>query len=206
MSEGAMIEPTAVGVRAVEKGGGARGRKVLVLGAGPIGNLTAQVCKGSGASEVMIADLNDFRLSIARACGVDFAVNPGSVDLAAEVKKKFGPDGPDLIIECVGVNETMGKAIEIARKGTDLVVVGVFGQNASVDMGLVQEKELRLVGLARYVIEDFAKAIALVQSGKVRLTPLVTQEFDFYDYAGAYEQIDRDPGRTMKVIIRVNEP
>jgi L-iditol 2-dehydrogenase len=206
MSEGAMIEPTAVGVRAVEKGGGARDMKVLVLGAGPIGNLTAQVAKGSGAKSVMIADLNDFRLSIARGCGIDFAVNPGSADLAAEVKRAFGPDGPDLIIECVGANETLGKAVEVARKGTDVVVVGVFGQNASVDMGQVQEKELRLMGLARYVIDDFAKAIALVQGGKVRLTPLVTHEFDFYDYAGAYGQIDRDPARTMKVIIRVNEP
>jgi L-iditol 2-dehydrogenase len=205
MSEGAMIEPTAVGVRAVEKGGGARGRKVLVLGAGPIGNLTAQVARGSGARSVMIADLNDFRLSIALACGIDFAVNPGSADLASEVKRAFGPDGPDLIIECVGSDATMTGAVEIARKGTDIVVVGVFGRKASVDMGQVQEKELRLIGLARYVIGDFAKAIALVQEGKVRLSPLVTHEFDFYDYAEAYGQIDRDPGRTMKVIIRVNE-
>jgi len=177
-----------------------------VLGAGPIGNLAAQVAKGSGAKPVMVADLNDFRLSIARACGVDFAVNPGSADLAAEVIKAFGSDGPDLIIECVGADATIGMAVEVARKGTDLVVVGVFGQNASVDMGQVQEKELRLIGLARYVIEDFAKAIALVQGGKVKLTPLVTHEFDFYDYAAAYGQIDRDPGRTMKVIIKVNEP
>lgn len=205
LNEGAMIEPTAVGVRAVEKGGGSKGRKVLVFGAGPIGNLTAQVAKGWGAESVMVVDLNDFRLSVARKCGIDFAVNPGTADLQGEVAKAFGADGADLIVECVGVNETIGKAVEIARKGTDIVVVGVFGGSAPLDMGSVQEKELRLIGIARYVIDDFDRAIDLVNRGKVRLAPLVTHEFNFYDYGKAYDQIDRNPGSTMKVIIRVNE-
>jgi L-iditol 2-dehydrogenase len=203
--EGAMIEPLSVGVRATQKGGKLDGKKILVFGAGPIGNLTAQAAKGLGASKVMIADINDFRLSIAGRCDIDYAVNPSKENTAEQMKKNFGPDGADLIIECVGVSGTMDMAVELSRKGTDIVVVGVFGEKVPIDMGLVQEKELRIIGIARYLIEDFTTAIELVQDGKVKLTPLLTHEFDFYEYQKAYEHIDAHGDSTMKVTIRVNE-
>jgi L-iditol 2-dehydrogenase len=203
-NEGAMIEPLAVGVRAIQKGGEIKGRNVLVFGAGPIGNLTAQVAKGMGASGVMIVDLNDFRLSIAGQCGIDHTVNPERKDISQELHGAFGPDGADLIVECVGVNKTMDMAIELSRKGTDIVVVGVFGDKAAVDMSMVQEKELRIIGIARYIIEDFQTAIDLVTGGRIKLLPLITHEFGFYEYAEAYRHIDEKKDQTMKVIIRVN--
>ena len=204
--EGALIESISVGVRATQKGGELRDKKVLVFGAGPIGNLTAQVAKGLGASKVMIVDINDFRLSIAAKCNIDYTVNPSKENMTEQLNRKFGADGADLIIECVGITGTMDMAVELSRKGTDIIVVGVFGEKAPIDMGLVQEKELRIIGIARYVIEDFTTAIELVQKGKVTLTPLLTHEFDFYDYQKAYEHIDTHKDETMKVIIQVNEP
>jgi L-iditol 2-dehydrogenase len=203
-NEGAMIEPLAVGVRAIQKGGAIKGRNILVFGAGPIGNLTAQVAKGMGASGIMIVDLNDFRLSVAGQIGIDHTVNPERQDISQELDKAFGPDGADLIIECVGVNKTMDMAIELSRKGTDIVVVGVFGEKADIDMTMVQEKELRLIGIARYIIEDFQTAIELVTEGRVKLSPLISHEFDFYDFDKAYRHIDEKRDQTMKVMIRVN--
>ncbi len=203
-NDGAMIEPLAVGVRAIQKGGEIKGRHILVFGAGPIGNLTAQVARGMGASGVMIVDLNDFRLSIARQCGIDYTVNPERQDISQELQGAFGPDGADLIIECVGVNKTMDMAIELSRKGTDVVVVGVFGDKAAIDMGMVQEKELRLFGIARYIIEDFQTAIDFVTSGRIKLLPLISHEFGFYEFAKAYRHIDEKKDQTMKVMIRVN--
>ena len=72
LDQGAMIEPASVAVHAVSRGGDVQGKKVLVLGAGTIGNLVAQVAKGFGASAVMITDLQDYRLQKAKECGVDF--------------------------------------------------------------------------------------------------------------------------------------
>jgi L-iditol 2-dehydrogenase len=208
---GAMMEPLSVAVRAVnqafsEADGGIKGKQVLVYGAGPIGNLVAQAAHGMGASKVMISDLNEFRLEKAKACGIEFISNPAKDNLAEQVDEYFGKDRKaDVIFECVGVNGTMDSAIEIARKGTPIVVVGVFGKKAEIDMARVNENELKLIGTARYVLEDFEIAKGLVASGKVNLNPLVTDVFDFEKYNEAYLKIQNEPATTMKVIIQVNQ-
>lgn len=204
-SEGAMIEPLSVAVRAVKQAGNMAGKKVLVLGAGPIGNLVAQTAKGLGAAEVMISDLNEFRLTKARECGIRYTVNPSKQDLSAEVIDKFGADErADAIFECVGVGATMDAAIDIARKGTPIVVVGVFGKKCPVDLAKVNENELKLIGTARYVMEDFETAKDLVSLKKVNLAPLVSNVFDFLEYDAAYKLIHDNPENTMKVIVRIH--
>ncbi len=198
---GAMVEPVAVGAHAVGRLGKVEEKRILVLGAGPIGNLTAQVAAGLGAAAVAITDLNDFRLDIARSCGIIHAINPTKGNLAASVRLVFGPDGADAILECVGAEETIGQAISMARKGTDIVIVGVFGEKPQVDIGLVQDKELRLIGSLMYKAEDYRTAIDLIQSGKVRLEPLMTKHFPFEQYPEAYRYIEKNRDRTMKVFI-----
>ncbi len=202
---GAMVEPTAVGVHAITRGGGVSGKKVLVLGAGPIGNLTSQVAKGMGASRVMITDVSDYRLGLAKECGVDEAVNTGREDLAARIRASFGEEKADLILECVGAGPTISQAVAVARKGTDIVVVGVFGEKPPVDMGTVQDRELRLIGTLMYQEPDWKKAIELIGAGKVKLQPLVTNHFAFADYKKAYEYIDGNREKAMKVMITVQE-
>jgi L-iditol 2-dehydrogenase len=201
---GAMVEPLAVGVHALERVGGASGKKVLVLGAGPIGNLVAQAARGLGAAAVMITDTSDYRLELAERCGIPLRVNPLKVDLGEAVRERFGPDKADLIFECVGVQKTVEQAVSVARKGTDVIVVGVFGDKPVVDMGTVQDRELRLVGTLMYQQPDWVKAIALIEHGKVDLEPLVTDRFAFADYQKAYEYIDANRERAMKVMIVVD--
>ncbi len=202
---GAMVEPTAVGVHAVTRGGGVKGRKVLILGAGPIGNLTSQVARGMGAAQVMITDVSDYRLGLARDCGVDFAVNTAREDLSARIRDSFGEEKADLILECVGAGPTISQAISVARKGTDIVVVGVFGDKPQVDMGTVQDRELRLIGTLMYQEPDWKKAIELIGSQRVKLAPLVTNHFAFADYKKAYEYIDANREQAMKVMITVQD-
>jgi L-iditol 2-dehydrogenase len=203
---GAMVEPTAVGVHAIARGGGVKGKKVLILGAGPIGNLTSQVAKGMGATRVMITDVSDYRLELARECGgADVAVNTGREDLPARIRESFGEERADLILECVGAGPTISQAVAVARKGTDIVVVGVFGDKPQVDMGAVQDRELRLIGTLMYQEPDWKKAIELIDSKKVKLDPLVTNHFAFADYKKAYEYIDANHERAMKVMITVQD-
>ena len=198
---GAMVEPVAVGAHAVGRLGSVEGKKVLVLGAGPIGNLTAQVAGGLGAAGVVISDLSDFRLEVARACGIPHTMNPAARDLASAIREAFGPDGADAILECVGAEETVGQAVSLARKGTDIVIVGVFGERPRLDIGLVQDKELRLIGTLMYKAEDYRTAIDLIRSGRVNLKPLMTRHFPFEKYPDAYHYIEKNRDRTMKVFI-----
>ena len=203
---GAMVEPLAVAVHALERSGERlEGKKVLVLGAGPIGNLVAQVAKAMGAAAVMITDLSDYRLKVAKSCGIDFCLNPKEQDLGKAIFDHFGADKADLILECVGVNSTIDQAISSARKGTDIIVVGVFGDKPHVDLGLVQDRELRLIGTLMYQEQDFVQAIELIKLKKVKLEPLITDRFSFQDYLKAYEHIDRQKDRAMKVIVLVHE-
>ena len=203
--EGALVEPMAVAVHALSRGGDIKGKKVLVLGAGPIGNLIAQTAKGLGATAVMITDLSDYRLNIAKQCGIDFCLNTKEQDVGKAIIENFGPDKADLILECVGINPTMSQAINNARKVTEIIVVGVFGDKATVDLGLVQDRELRLIGTLMYQEKDYIKAIELIEQGKIQLKPLITNYFAFKDYLKAYEFIEEKKDQVMKVIINIQE-
>ncbi len=201
--QGAMVEPLAVAVHALGRHGSVEGEQVLVLGAGPIGNLVAQAAKGMGAAQVMIVDISDFRIRTAEKCGIDHTVNNSQADLGEQIRHAFGEDGADLILECVGVNPTIEQAIEHARKGTEIIIVGVFGEKPTVDLGLVQDRELKLIGTLMYQERDFRKAIELIAKRKVVFEPLITDFFDFKDYQKAYEYIEEKKEETMKVMIRI---
>ena len=203
---GAMVEPLAVAVHALGRSGmDIAGKKVLVLGAGPIGNLAAQAAKGMGAEAVMITDLSEYRLGIARECGIEHAVNTGRTRLGEAVEAFFGPDKADLILECVGVDQTMTEAIDNARKGSDIIVVGVFGDKATVDLGLVQDRELRLIGTLMYREADYLKAIELIGQDLVHLEALITTHFDFEEYLKAYEFIEESKDKAMKIMIDIGK-
>lgn len=198
---GAMVEPIAVAVHAVRRLGSVAGKKILVLGAGPIGNLVAQTAKGFGAAAVMITDVSGYRLSVAAQCGIDRCVNTIEEDLEKAVAEFFGPCKPDGILECVGLELTMDQAIRNARKGTDIIVVGVFGEKGKVDLGLVQDRELRLIGTLMYQESDYRGALELLSLQKVRLGKLISRHFPASEYAEAYRFIEREGDKSMKIMI-----
>ena len=201
LDEAAMIEPISVGVHAIRRAGGAEGKRVLVLGAGTIGNLTAQVARASGAAAVMITDISPYKLDKARQCGIDPVIDTRTEDLGAAIQDAFGPSKADLILECVGAQATIDQAVANARKGTTIVVVGVFGEKPRVDVGLIQDRELSLVGTLMYQQVDYERAIALLESGKLHLSPLITDHFPFERYLDAYHAIEAAHGNSMKVMI-----
>jgi L-iditol 2-dehydrogenase len=196
-----MIEPVSVAVHALSRAGSLDGLNVVVLGAGTIGNLVGQVARASGAKGVMITDLSEYKLEKARACGFEHVVNPQQEDLGQAILNAFGPDKADLILECVGVQDTITQAVSNARKGSTIVVVGVFGKKPLVDLGLVQDRELSLLGTLMYQKRDYTRAIELVASGKLSLSQMVTHRFAFEDYLKAYETIESSGGNYMKVMI-----
>jgi L-iditol 2-dehydrogenase len=205
LDQAAMVEPVSVAVHALSRAGDdLKGKNVLVLGAGTIGNLVAQVAKASGAKAAMITDISDYKLDKAKECGIDFVVNPNKEGLSEAILRDFGPDRADLILECVGVQETITQAVLNARKGTTIVVVGVFGEKPQVDLGLVQDRELNLVGTMMYQKRDYERAIELVASGKLCLDEMITHHFPFEHYLDAYQTIEEAEGNIMKVMVTLD--
>lgn len=201
--EGAMIEPLAVAVHAVKRSGDINGKKIVVLGAGPIGNLVAQAAKGMGAESVMITDVSDFRLELAKRCGVDFAVNTSAENFGCAMTEAFGSDKADIIYDCAGNDITMGQAIKYARKGSTIILVAVYAGIAKVDLAVLNDHELDLNTTMMYRHEDYVDAIKLVENKKILLEPLMSKTFAFKDYLAAYKYIDENRETSMKVLIDV---
>ena len=202
--QGVMVEPTAVAVHALRRAGDIGGKNVLVLGAGTIGNLVSQVARGLGARSVMITDLSDFRLQIAGACGIDYAVNSVKENLDEEILRVYGEERTDVILECVGVQATIDQAISNARKGSTIVIVGVFGEKPTIDLGLVQDRELSLIGTLMYQRKDYEKAIELINKNRVIVDKLITDTFPFDKYLDAYKYIERAKDKAIKVVISLD--
>lgn len=203
LDQAAMVEPVSVGVHAIRRAGGVEGKNVLVLGAGTIGNLLAQAARASGANKVMVTDMSAYKIERARLCGLNCAVNPHEQDLAEAVKGCLGPDRADVIFECVGVESTITDAVHLARKGSKIVVVGVFGKKPLVDLGLLQDRELTMVGTLMYQKVDYLRAIEFIAAKKIALEPLISSRFSFDRYLDAYHTIEAAHGNSMKVMIEL---
>lgn len=201
LDDGAMLEPLAVAVHAVRQAGDVAGKDIVVLGAGPIGNLVAQTAKGLGARKVLITDTSDYRLRLAEQCGVDVCVNTKARDFGGAVLEAFGPDKADVIYDCAGNDTTIGQAIAHARKGSTLILVAVFAKMANVDLAVLNDHELDLNTSMMYRHEHYLAAIELLRHGKINLKPLQTKHFAFAEYQQAYDYIDANREATMKVLM-----
>lgn len=200
----ATIEPAAVGVHAVHRGSDVKGKNVVVMGAGTIGNLTAQAALAAGAKEVLITDLSDYRLQIARECGISKTANTGKLPLEAAIDEALNGERADIFFECVGIGTTVNQAIELSKKGHDIVIVGVFGKRPEVNMSLVQDKELRLIGSLMYVEKDYDDTIDLMNRGIIKTKPLISKTFELADYAKAFRYIEEHKDSSLKVLIQIS--
>lgn len=203
-NEGAMIEPLAVTVHAGKRFADMKGAKVAVLGAGPIGILLSQAVKALGAAEVMITDISEKRLELAKSVGADYAINTAKEDFGEALVACFGPDKADVIYDCAGNDITMNSAIQNARKGSTIILVAVFAKMANVDLAKLNDSELDLNTSMMYRHEDYVDALRFVNEGKIQLKPLESAHFAFKDYQKAYEYIDANREMTMKVLIDVD--
>jgi len=202
--DGAMLEPLAVTVHAAKRFPDIKGAKVAILGCGPIGILLAQSAKALGAEKVLITDVSDLRLELAKKVGVDFAVNTRNKDFGDAMVEVFGKDKADVIYDCAGNDITMGQAIKYARKGSTIILVAVFGKMANVDLAVLNDHELDLNTSMMYTHVDYLDAIKFVNEGKIQLAPLQTKHFPFKEFLAAYQYIDANRETTMKVLIDVD--
>ena len=201
LEQGALIEPTAVAAHSTARADGLQGKNVVVLGAGTIGNLIAQTARSRGANKILITDLSDYRLEIAQQCGIKNTSNAVKEDLQDAIQAAFGGEGFQLAFEAAGAENTLTAAIENIEKGGTVVVVGVFEKKPHIDMAVVGEHEISLIGTMMYKHEDYSEAADLIASGKVITEPLITRHFPFDQYLDAYRFIEEQGDKTMKVMI-----
>jgi len=199
--QGALIEPAAVSAHSTRRAPALASKNVVVFGAGTIGNLVAQAARCRGAKKVMITDLSDFRLQKALDAGVDVACNVSKEDFSEKVKETFGDEGFDVAFECAGAEASLDAAVQNIQKGGDIVAVGVYGKRPRVDMSVVGDRELSLIGTLMYQQSDYEQAVEWVADGSMITEPLVTKHFPFEQYEEAYHFIEKQADTTLKVVI-----
>jgi L-gulonate 5-dehydrogenase len=190
----AMVEPVAVAVRALERGGLREGDRVLVIGAGNIGLLLIQVARALGASYVAVTDVVPARLELAAKLGVDEAIDVRE-GFPARLEKCFG-----LVIDGVGDEASVKDAIGACVRGGRIVVYGVPPTEIRLPMKAAFAKDL-VLATSRLYDADFSVALRLIAEGKVRATDLITHRVSLEDAPAALARIMSGAEPAIKVMI-----
>src|SRR5690242_9469608 len=196
--EGAMVEPLAVGLHAVDMAKMPRGATVLVIGAGPVGLATMLWAKFLGARHVIVSEKAEVRKQMAARFGATDAIDP-SQPLAPQVLKIAGKDA-DIIFECVGVPGLLMNVMNEAPRGGRIVVAGVCQQPDTIMplMGIMKELELQFV--LGYRPADFDYVIAMIAQDRVDVAHMVTDIVKLDELPAAFESL-RKPSHQCKVML-----
>ena len=186
-AEGAMVEPFAIGMQAASKAKFRPGDIALVIGAGPIGIMTALASLAGGCANVYISDLVDEKLNIAAQYEGIIPLNASKVDIAESIGTATEGWGADVVLECAGVGPAYSTALSCVRPGGCVVFVGMPVEPVPFDIVLAQSKEIRMETVFRYA-NIYDRAISLLGSGKVDLKPLISETFSFDDSKIAFDR------------------
>ncbi len=194
---GALIEPLAVAVHGVSRAPLEEAQTIAVVGAGPIGLLTALVAQFRSSAKVMVCDILPSRLALAGQLGLTAV--PAGQQMAELVKSTTDAEGADIVFECAGVPASAASMTELARCRGTIVNLGVFKKPVPVDLQAVNFKEITLIGSRVYTKQDFMTAIELADS--LPLGPIVTDTFPLAAVTIAFEKFKAGEG-VCKVMIR----
>jgi 2-desacetyl-2-hydroxyethyl bacteriochlorophyllide A dehydrogenase len=193
-----MIEPLAVACHDVRLGEVKAGEYVVVLGGGPIGILIALVAKQAGA-RVLVSEINSFRLELAQQLGLD-TINPFANDLPTYVIEQTNNAGADVVFEVTATTAGAEVMTQLPRTRGRIVIVGIFGQPAPVDLFRFFWRELKLLGARVYERQDFEQAIQLAAAGAIPLDQIITDIRPLRELETGFKQMESG-GQVMKILL-----
>lgn len=186
----AMAEPVSVGIWACRRAAVQAGDRVLVTGAGPIGLLTAQVARAFGATSVTVTDMSPFRVAMAAQLGLHAQL------ATAPLEGEY-----DVQIECSGAGAALSSGMTSLARSGRVVLVGMGADQVSINVPLVQGREITITGTFRYA-NTYPLALDLIASGAVDVAPVITHHFDIDHTTDAMTLSSREPN-SLKAIVRV---
>jgi threonine 3-dehydrogenase len=175
------------------------GEDVLITGAGPIGIMAAAICRHVGARHVVITDVNDYRLDLAKKMGAHRTVNIAREKLADIMPSLNMVEGFDVGLEMSGVPAAFRDMLDVMNHGGKVAMLGIPPGDTAIDWTKVIFKGLTIKGIyGREMFETWYKMIALIQGG-LDLTPMITHRFDVKDYLEGFKTMGS--GKSGKVVL-----
>ena len=196
----ALIEPLAVVVRSLHQARFNLLDTAVVIGAGPIGVLTAIVLKRSGASRVIVSDMDQARLDLCAGLGFEM-VNVRKISLVDHVRESTDDGGVDLVFECSGAGPAAAEMTELARVGGTICMTGVHKAPRAVDLRAINFKEQLLVGSRVYTKREFEMSVSYAQELAADLQSVVTHTVPLSASEGIFEMIADSSVSTLKLVV-----
>ena len=199
--DAALTEPLACVVHGIEESNIRLGDTVVVIGAGPIGQMLIMLAKKNGASSVIASDLAELRRDIAKKAGADIVIDPSKEDPVERVKKETSGLGADVVIEAVGIPQTWEQAVEMTRDAGTTVLFGgaALGTKFEIDTMRFHYGQLTIKGVFHLKPRHVEQALKLIIAGDVNPNLLISHEMPLEKIKEALEQMGK--GKTMKVAI-----
>ena len=196
----ALLEPASIGTHAANRAPITADDTVVVIGAGTIGLFILQGARLRGAAKIIVADINEFRLDLARRLGADIVVNPLESDVRQIVLAETQDKGADVTIEAVGYAKTFADAVALAKVGGYVVAVGNLEKEAEFDLQQFIARELTFTG--SYASSgEFSQCIDLVASGKINVEPLISDVVPLRDGAAAFQRLLKGEENLLKIVL-----
>ena len=196
----ALAEPVSIAVRAVNRANIYPGERTVVLGAGPIGQCICLVARERGA-EVLVVDLQDTRLALSRDMGADTLVWTDREAVVAFARDWAAPGGPPVAIDATGAPAAVRAMVDMVASAGRAVQVGMSGDEVTLRLGSLTEKELDLLGVSCCDGGEFGEAVAVVERNAQLLAPLISHRFALQDAPEAIRFAIENPTDVMKVVI-----
>ncbi len=197
----ATAEPVSIAVRAVNRARVQPGERVVVLGAGPIGQCIAVVAAERGA-RLLLVDLQDSRLELAADLGAD-TLRWGDADQVVDVARRWADGGgPPVVFDATGVAPAVQAMLAMVASAGRAVQVGMSNEIAAVRVGLLTEKELDVLGVSCCNASEFGEAVAVVERNTDKLARLVSHQYPLAEAPAAIRFAMDNPTQVMKVVIR----
>lgn len=202
--EGALLEPLGVAIHSVDLAHLKPGQTIAVLGAGPIGLLTAAAAKAAGAGEIYMSEPLAYRRQFALDYVADAVFNPDEADVVAEIMALTGGRGVDVAFEAAGAEETPDQAAAVARPGGKVVVAGIPSDDKMTITTSPYRRKGLTIKLVRRMKHTYPRAIRMVQRGMVDVNPLVTHVFPLERIVEAFEMVAAYDDGVLRAVIRVS--
>jgi len=200
----ALVEPTAVAVRAVNRTGPRLGETALVVGAGPIGLAILQVLRAAGVDRVMVSEVARRRREMAQAFGATLALDPQAEDVTAAVSEFTNGLGVDMAFECAGTESAFHTALSSTRKGGRVCMVSQTNTPMRLYVNDLGFFERTMIGTVAYCGE-FAPAIRLIAEGKVRAEEMITATIPLEDLVRVgYRELMENTGNHVKIVVSLS--
>ncbi len=163
------------------------GEDVLITGAGPIGIMACAIVKRIGARYVVVTDINEYRLALAKEAGATLTINAQKESLADAQKQLGMQEGFDVGLEMSGQKSAFNSMIENMNHGGRIALLGILSNQTAIDWNQVIFKGLNIKGIyGREMFETWYKVIAMLQSG-LNIKPVITHEYDVSDFQKAFD-------------------